>query len=51
LRQIIAEPSFVKLFGQAKPLATKGKERQRQNIFGAEDELKVAPTGVDKNHR
>jgi hypothetical protein len=51
LRQIIAEPSFVKLFGQPKPLATKGKERKRQNIFGAEDELKVAPTGVDKNHR
>jgi len=53
LRQIIAEPSFVKLFGQPKPLATKGKdkERKRQSIFGAEDELKVAPTGVNKNHQ
>ncbi|QRW13360.1 hypothetical protein RhiLY_12359 [Ceratobasidium sp. AG-Ba] len=52
LRQIIAKPSFVKLFGPPKPLATKkGQESKRQSIFGAEDELKVAPAGVDKNHR
>ncbi|KAG8792391.1 hypothetical protein FRC12_006245 [Ceratobasidium sp. 428] len=52
LRQIIAEPSFVKLFGPPKPLATKkGQEPKRQSIFGGEDELKVAPAGVDKNHR
>ncbi|KAG8744110.1 hypothetical protein FRC10_010791 [Ceratobasidium sp. 414] len=52
LRQIIAEPSFVKLFGPPKPLATKkGQESKRQSIFGGEDELKVAPTGVNKNHR
>ncbi|KAF8135481.1 hypothetical protein EV363DRAFT_1550634 [Boletus edulis] len=34
LRQIISEPEF----------------GERQNIFGAEDELKTAPKGVDKNH-
>ncbi|KAG9125498.1 hypothetical protein FRC07_007350 [Ceratobasidium sp. 392] len=52
LRQIIAEPSFVKLFGPPKPLATKkGQEPKRQSIFGGEDELKVAPAGVNKNHR
>ncbi|CAE6402347.1 unnamed protein product [Rhizoctonia solani] len=50
LRQILAEPGFVKYFGAPKPLATKGKEPQRQSIFGAEDELKVAPAGVKKDH-
>ncbi|KAJ1301227.1 hypothetical protein OPQ81_003636 [Rhizoctonia solani] len=50
LRQVIAEPSFVKYFGAPKPLPTKGKEPQRQSIFGAEDELKVAPAGVKKDH-
>ncbi|KAF8752309.1 hypothetical protein RHS01_08004 [Rhizoctonia solani] len=50
LREIIAKPSFVKYFGAPEPLATKGKERQRQSIFGAEDELKVAPAGVKKDH-
>ncbi|KAF8688682.1 hypothetical protein RHS03_09664, partial [Rhizoctonia solani] len=50
LREIIAKPSFVKHFGAPEPLATKGKERQRQSIFGAEDELKVAPAGVKKDH-
>ncbi|EUC61462.1 nudix hydrolase, partial [Rhizoctonia solani AG-3 Rhs1AP] len=50
LRRIIAEPSFVKYFGEPKPLATKGKEPKRQSIFGAEDELKVAPAGVKKDH-
>ncbi|ELU42869.1 DUF2461 domain-containing protein [Rhizoctonia solani AG-1 IA] len=47
LREIIAKPSFVKYFGAPEPLATKGKERQRQSIFGAEDELKVA-NGIDE---
>ncbi|CAE6448584.1 unnamed protein product [Rhizoctonia solani] len=50
LRRIIAEPSFVKYFGEPKPLATKGKQPKRQSIFGAEDELKVAPAGVKKDH-
>ncbi|CUA69905.1 Thiamine pyrophosphokinase [Rhizoctonia solani] len=50
LREILAEPSFVKYFGKPKPLATKGKELKRQSIFGAEDELKVAPVGVKKDH-
>ena len=35
-----------KEFGKAKKEAGK-----RQNIFGMEDELKVAPKGVDKNHK
>ncbi|CAE6451552.1 unnamed protein product [Rhizoctonia solani] len=50
LRQILAEPGFVKYFGKPRPLATKGKEPKRQSIFGAEDELKVAPAGVKKDH-
>ncbi|KAG8729959.1 hypothetical protein FRC11_007663, partial [Ceratobasidium sp. 423] len=50
LRQTLAEPGFVKYFGEPKPLATKGKEPKRQSIFGAEDELKVAPAGVKKDH-
>ncbi|CAE7230128.1 unnamed protein product [Rhizoctonia solani] len=50
LRQILAEPGFVKYFGKPKPLATKGKEPRRQSIFGGEDELKVAPAGVKKDH-
>ena len=47
LRQIIASPEFVKLFGEAKP-HPKG---EMQNIFGREDELKVAPKGVGKDHK
>ncbi|KAF8444536.1 hypothetical protein L210DRAFT_3610911 [Boletus edulis BED1] len=46
LRQIISEPEFVAHFGKPHP-HPKG---ERQNIFGAEDELKTAPKGVDKNH-
>ncbi|KAI9569596.1 hypothetical protein HD554DRAFT_2204369 [Boletus coccyginus] len=46
LREIISEPEFVAHFGEPRP-HPKGK---RQNIFGAEDELKTAPKGVDKNH-
>ncbi|KAA1474586.1 hypothetical protein DENSPDRAFT_841191 [Dentipellis sp. KUC8613] len=44
LRAILSEPTFVSYFGKPKP----GK---RQSIFGMEDELKVAPKGVDKNHK
>ncbi|KIM36258.1 hypothetical protein M413DRAFT_449309 [Hebeloma cylindrosporum] len=47
LRDVIAAPEFVKFFGKAKP-HPKG---ERQNIFGMEDELKVAPKGVDKDHK
>ncbi|KAI0071888.1 hypothetical protein K474DRAFT_1701327 [Panus rudis PR-1116 ss-1] len=47
LRRIISAPEFVELFGEAKP-HPKGK---RQNIFGGEDELKVAPKGVAKTHK
>ncbi|SJK98078.1 uncharacterized protein ARMOST_01335 [Armillaria ostoyae] len=43
LRDIISSPEFVKYFGEPKP----GK---RNNIFGRDDELKVAPKGVDKDH-
>lgn len=47
LREIISEPAFVAHFGEPRP-HPKGK---RQNVFGAEDELKTAPKGVDKNHK
>ncbi|KAG7449860.1 uncharacterized protein BT62DRAFT_928613 [Guyanagaster necrorhizus] len=43
LRDIISSPEFVKYFGEPKP-------GTRENIFGREDELKVAPKGVDKDH-
>lgn len=46
LRQIISSTEFTKLFGEARP-HPKGL---RRNVFGGEDELKVAPKGVDKNH-
>ncbi|KAG7093334.1 hypothetical protein E1B28_007014 [Marasmius oreades] len=46
-RDIISAPDFVKIFGEAKP-QSKG---ERSNIFGAEDELKVAPKGVVKDHK
>ena len=45
-RREISKPEFVKLFGPAKP--AKGK---RQNVFGHDDALKVAPKGVGKDHR
>ena len=47
LRQIISAPEFVELFGEPKP-HPKG---ERQNVFGHEDELKVAPKGVTKDHK
>ncbi|KAI0357690.1 hypothetical protein OH77DRAFT_1421782 [Trametes cingulata] len=47
LRRIISAPEFEALFGPARP-HPKGL---RQNVFGFEDELKVAPKGVDKTHK
>lgn len=46
LRQIISSTEFTGLFGEAKP----HPQGERRNVFGREDELKVAPKGVDKNH-
>ncbi|KAF8153363.1 hypothetical protein B0H34DRAFT_723244 [Crassisporium funariophilum] len=47
LRNIISSHEFVNLFGKAKP-HPKG---ERQNVFGQEDELKVSPKGIDKDHK
>ncbi|KAL4244933.1 Conserved hypothetical protein CHP02453 [Abortiporus biennis] len=47
LRKTISAPQFVKFFGEPKP-HPKG---HRQNIFGMEDELKVAPKGIEKTHK
>lgn len=49
MRNTIGAPAFVKLFGEAKPHPKGG----RQNVFGNEDALKVAPKleGVDKTHK
>ncbi|KAI0833561.1 hypothetical protein BC628DRAFT_1308413 [Trametes gibbosa] len=47
LRQIISAPEFEALFGPAQP-HPKG---ERQNVFGFDDELKVAPKGVEKTHK
>ncbi|KAF8581204.1 hypothetical protein K439DRAFT_1647958 [Ramaria rubella] len=47
LRNVISDPEFVKFFGEPSP----HPKRERQNVFGQEDELKVAPKGVDKNHK
>jgi uncharacterized protein (TIGR02453 family) len=46
-RDEISKPAFVKLFGPAKP----GPKGARQNVFGNDDALKVAPKGVDKEHK
>ncbi|KAL7422700.1 hypothetical protein Q5752_001991 [Cryptotrichosporon argae] len=46
-RREIEKPAFVELFGPARP-HTKGK---RQNVYGHDDALKVAPKGVDKTHK
>jgi len=46
LRQIISSREFTALFGEARP----HPQGERRNVFGGEDELKVAPKGVDKNH-
>jgi len=47
LRTIISSPEFVRFFGEAKP----HPEGERQNIFGMDDELKVAPKGIPKDHK
>ncbi|KIP10812.1 hypothetical protein PHLGIDRAFT_125316 [Phlebiopsis gigantea 11061_1 CR5-6] len=47
LRSIISDPTFVGLFGEAKP----HPNGLKQNIFGREDELKNAPKGVSKIHK
>ncbi|KAF8509652.1 hypothetical protein BU17DRAFT_19629, partial [Hysterangium stoloniferum] len=46
LRNIISDPEFVKFFGEPSP----HPKKERQNVFGHEDELKVAPKGIDKSH-
>lgn len=61
LRQLISSEEFEKFFGEAKPKPKpKGDKAkvndyasysQRRNVFGREDELKVAPKGVDKDHK
>ncbi|KAL0253590.1 hypothetical protein I308_100964 [Cryptococcus tetragattii IND107] len=45
-RQVIEEKEFVEWFGEAKE-----KKGERRNVFGHDDALKVAPKGVDKEHR
>jgi hypothetical protein len=45
LRDVISETTFESLFGVAK-----WSKDKRQNIFGGEDQLKVAPKGVPKDH-
>ncbi|KAG8950841.1 hypothetical protein FRC04_007073 [Tulasnella sp. 424] len=47
LRNVLSEKEFVKFFGAPK----KHPKGERQSIFGHEDELKVAPKGIDKNHK
>ncbi|KAG6876714.1 hypothetical protein C0992_012029 [Termitomyces sp. T32_za158] len=46
LREVISAPEFVAYFGEPQP----SQDSSRQSIFGREDELKVAPKGVDKKH-
>ena len=49
LRDVIGDKDFVEMFGPPKP----HKDGRRQNVFGHEDALKVAPKldGVDKGHK
>jgi uncharacterized protein (DUF2461 family) len=49
LRDCISRPEFVELFGPPKA----GPKGKRQNVFGHDDALKVAPKleGVDKTHK
>lgn len=49
LRRIISAPDFTKLFGPASPDGN-GKGA-RCNVFGHDDQLKVAPKGVAKDHQ
>ncbi|WVF67960.1 hypothetical protein IAT40_002722 [Kwoniella sp. CBS 6097] len=45
-RDVIENKEFVKLFGEAKE-----KKGKRQNVFGNDDALKVAPKGIEKDHK
>jgi hypothetical protein len=47
LRRILSAPAFEALFGKAQP----HPQGKRQSVWGMDDELKVAPKGIDKNHR
>ncbi|KAF8073594.1 hypothetical protein FPV67DRAFT_1737506 [Lyophyllum atratum] len=47
LRRVLTAPAFVSYFGKPRPSA----DGSRQSVFGMEDELKVAPKGVDKSHK
>ncbi|EIN14629.1 hypothetical protein PUNSTDRAFT_96615 [Punctularia strigosozonata HHB-11173 SS5] len=46
LRRVISDPEFVQYFGEPKP----HPQGERRNIFGMDDELKVAPKGIAKDH-
>ncbi|KIK43734.1 hypothetical protein CY34DRAFT_11511 [Suillus luteus UH-Slu-Lm8-n1] len=47
LHTILASEAFTIHFGPPRP----HPQGDRQSVFGHEDELKVAPKGVDKNHK
>jgi hypothetical protein len=47
LHTILASEAFTTHFGPPHP----HPQGDRQSVFGHEDELKVAPKGVDKNHK
>ncbi len=61
LKEVVKDPEFIKWFGPPKGAAagkTKAKREKSQinprcNLWGGDDELKVAPKieGVDKNHK
>lgn len=46
MRDVISDPEFVELFGKPHPHPL----GRRQNVFGCDDQLKVAPKGVSKDH-
>ncbi|WWC72475.1 uncharacterized protein I206_106437 [Kwoniella pini CBS 10737] len=47
-RKCISDIEFIKLFGEPKEDKKTGK---RQNVFGNDDALKVAPKGIEKDHK
>ncbi|KAG0696734.1 hypothetical protein DFH29DRAFT_949896 [Suillus ampliporus] len=47
LHTILSSKAFTAHFGPPRP----HPRGERQSVFGREDELKVAPKGVDKNHK
>jgi hypothetical protein len=47
LHVILSSEAFTTHFGPPRPHS----HGDRQSVFGHEDELKVAPKGVDKNHK